>query len=254
MVCHRILLESKIEINVGAPKAICLETIRDFAEAEGKYIRQTGGNGNYAHVKITLEPIETGSGVEFTNAIKNGAVPKKYIKPVEEGIRKASLKGVLAGLETVDFKVTLYSGSYHDVDSNDEAFRFAGSIAFKEAAQKANPVLLEPVMAFEANIPDERADAIISEIRSRRGTITGTEQRAGSQVIKAVVPLADMLGSAKRIRLAKLGAAQYSTRHLGYLERPSYGDSADNDAGIPVNNPAGPKPRQGSAADDLEFE
>jgi elongation factor G len=147
--------EHKVEANVGEPKVAFRETIRKKAEAEGKYIKQTGGSGNYGHCKLRIEPNEPGAGYEFINAIKSGSVPKEYIKPIDQGVQGAIELGILAGYPLVDIKVTLYDGSYHEVDSNEMAFKFAGSIAFKEAARKASPVLLEPVMAVEVTVPEE---------------------------------------------------------------------------------------------------
>ena len=175
ILVDRMKREHKVEANVGEPRVAFRETIRKTAEAEGKYIRQTGGSGNYGHVKIRLEPNEPGKGFEFINEIKGGVVPKEYIKPTEQGIREALHGGILAGYELVDFKAILYDGSYHDVDSNEMAFKIAGSMAFKEAAKKASPVLLEPMMAVEVTVPEEHMGTIIGDINSRRGRIEGME-------------------------------------------------------------------------------
>ena len=169
------------------------ETIRKAAEAEGKYIRQTGGSGNYGHCWLRVEPNAPGEGYEFINEIKGGVVPKEYIKPIDQGVQGAMELGILAGFPMVDVKVTLFDGSYHEVDSNEMAFKFAGSIAFKEAARKAHPVLLEPVMAVEVTVPEEFMGVIIGDINSRRGRIEGMEHAGGSQVIKAMVPVAELL-------------------------------------------------------------
>ena len=184
ILVDRMKREHKVEANVGEPRVAFRETIRKIAEAEGKYIRQTGGSGNYGHVKIRLEPNEQGKGFEFINEIRGGVVPKEYIKPTEQGIREALHGGILAGYELVDFKAFLYDGSYHDVDSNEMAFKIAGSMAFKEAATKASPVLLEPMMAVEVTVPEEHMGTIIGDINSRRGRIEGMEHRgwfAGDQ-------------------------------------------------------------------------
>jgi elongation factor G len=212
--------EHKVEANVGEPRVAFRETIRKTAEAEGKYIRQTGGSGNYGHVKIRLEPNEPGKGFEFIDAIRGGVVPKEYIKPTEQGIKEALHNGVLAGYEMVDFKATLYDGSYHDVDSNEMAFKIAGSMAFKEAARKASPVLLEPVMAVEVTVPEEYMGTIIGDINSRRGRIEGMEHAAGSQVIKAMVPLKEMFGYVNEIRSSTQGRASYSMQFARYEEAP----------------------------------
>jgi len=220
ILVDRMKREHKVEANVGEPKVAFRETIRKPAEAEGKYIRQTGGSGNYGHVRIRLEPNEPGKGFEFIDAIKGGVVPKEYIKPTEQGIREALHNGVLAGYEMVDFKATLYDGSYHEVDSNEMAFKIAGSMAFKEAAKKASPVLLEPVMAVEVTVPEEHMGTIIGDINSRRGRIEGMEHSGGSQVIKAMVPLKEMFGYVNDIRSSTQGRASYSMQFARYEEAP----------------------------------
>ena len=220
ILVDRMKREHKVEANVGEPRVAFRETIRKMAEAEGKYIRQTGGSGNYGHVRIRLEPNEPGKGFEFIDAIKGGVVPKEYIKPTEQGIREALHNGVLAGYEVVDFKATLYDGSYHDVDSNEMAFKIAGSMAFKEAARKASPVLLEPVMAVEVTVPEEHMGTIIGDINSRRGRIEGMEHVGGSQVIKAMVPLKEMFGYVNDIRSSTQGRASYSMQFARYEEAP----------------------------------
>jgi elongation factor G len=220
ILVDRMKREHKVEANVGEPKVAFRETIRKSSEAEGKYIRQTGGSGNYGHVKIRLEPNEPGKGFEFVDAIKGGVVPKEYIKPTEQGIREALHNGVLAGYEMVDFKATLFDGSYHDVDSNEMAFKIAGSMAFKEAAKKASPVLLEPVMAVEVTVPEEHMGTIIGDINSRRGRIEGMEHVGGSQVIKAIVPLKEMFGYVNDIRSSTQGRASYSMQFARYEEAP----------------------------------
>jgi elongation factor G len=220
ILVDRMKREHKVEANVGEPKVAFRETIRKTAEAEGKYIRQTGGSGNYGHVKIRLEPNEPGKGFEFINEITGGVVPKEYIKPTEQGIREALHNGVLAGYEMVDFKAVLYDGSYHDVDSNEMAFKIAGSMAYKEAAKKASPVLLEPMMAVEVTVPEEHMGTIIGDINSRRGRIEGMEHSGGSQVIKAMVPLKEMFGYVNDIRSSTQGRASYSMQFARYEEAP----------------------------------
>ncbi len=220
ILVDRMKREHKVEANVGEPRVAFRETIRKTAEAEGKYIRQTGGSGNYGHVKIRLEPNEPGVGFEFVDAIKGGVVPKEYIKPTEQGIREALTGGVLAGYEMVDFKAVLYDGSYHDVDSNEMAFKIAGSMAFKEAARKASPVLLEPMMAVEVTVPEEHMGTIIGDINSRRGRIEGMEHIGGSQVVKAMVPLKEMFGYVNDIRSSTQGRASYSMQFARYEEAP----------------------------------
>jgi len=220
ILVDRMRREHKVEANVGEPKVAFRETIRKMAEAEGKYIRQTGGSGNYGHCKLRVEPNEPGKGYEFINDIKGGTIPKEYIKPIDQGVQGAIELGILAGFPMVDIKVTLFDGSYHDVDSNEMAFKFAGSIAFKEAARKASPVLLEPVMAVEVTVPEEHMGTIIGDINSRRGRIEGMGHVGGSQVIKAMVPLKEMFGYVNDIRSSTQGRASYSMQFARYEEAP----------------------------------
>jgi elongation factor G len=220
IIVDRMMREYKVEANVGKPQVAYRETIRKHSEAEGKYIRQTGGRGQYGHVKIYLDPQEPGKGYEFVNDIVGGTVPKEYVKPVDQGIQEALEGGVMAGYPVVDVKVTLYDGSYHDVDSNEMAFKIAGSMAFKEAARKASPVLLEPVMAVEVVTPEDFAGTIMGDLSSRRGRIEGMEHRAGSQVIKSIVPLAEMFGYATHMRSSTQGRAEYSMHFARYEEVP----------------------------------
>src|ERR1039458_9216910 len=207
ILVERMKREHKVDAIVGAAGLSFRKPIRKKAEAEGKYIRQTGGSGNYGHCKLRVEPNTPGAGYEFINDIKGGVVPKEYIKPIDQGVQGASALWVLAGFPMVDVKVTLYDGSYHEVDSNEMAFKFAGSIAFKEAARKASPGLLGPVM-------------VIGDINSRRGRIEGMEHLAGSQVIKAIVPLKEMFGYVNEIRSATQGRASYSMQFARYEEAP----------------------------------
>jgi elongation factor G len=220
IIVDRMMREYKVEANVGKPQVAYRETIRRHAEAEGKYIRQTGGRGQYGHAKIYLDPQPPGTGYEFVNEIVGGSVPKEFIKPIDQGIQEALEGGVLAGYPMVDVKATLYDGSYHDVDSNEMAFKIAGSMAFKEAARKASPVLLEPVMAVEVVTPEDYAGVIMGDLSSRRGRIEGMEHRAGSQVIKAIVPLAEMFGYATHMRSSTQGRAEYSMHFARYEEAP----------------------------------
>ncbi len=216
----RMMREFNVQANVGKPQVAYRETIRKQAQAEGKYIRQTGGSGQYGHVRIRLEPNAPGKGYEFINEVVGGVIPKEFIKPVDQGIKEAMEGGVLAGYEMVDVKATLYDGSYHDVDSNEMAFKIAGSMAFKEAARKASPVLLEPVMSVEVVVPEEYMGTIIGDLSSRRGRIEGIEHRAGSQVIKAMVPLAEMFGYATNMRSNTQGRATFSMHFSRYEEAP----------------------------------
>jgi elongation factor G len=220
ILVDRMKREYKVEANVGEPKVAFRETIRKAAEAEGKYIRQTGGSGNYGHCKLRVEPNTPGAGYEFINDIRGGVVPREYIKPIDQGVRGALELGILAGFPIVDVKVTVFDGSYHEVDSNEMAFKFAGSIAFKEAARKASPVLLEPVMAVEVTVPEEYMGTIIGDINSRRGRIEGMEHVGGSQLIKAIVPLKEMFGYVNDIRSSTQGRASYSMQFARYEEAP----------------------------------
>jgi elongation factor G len=220
ILVDRMKREHKVEANVGEPKVAFRETIRKESDAEGKYIRQTGGSGNYGHCKIRLAPNEAGKGYEFINDIKGGSIPKEFIKPIDQGIREALDGGILAGYPVVDVIVTLYDGSYHDVDSNEMAYKIAGSMAFKEAARKASPVLLEPVMAVEVTVPEEFVGTIIGDINSRRGRIESLEHAAGSQLVKAIVPLKEMFGYVNDIRSSTQGRASYSMQFARYEEAP----------------------------------
>jgi len=220
IIVDRMMREFNVQANVGKPQVAYRETVRKKAEAEGKYIRQTGGSGQYGHVKLRIEAQEPGKGFEFENAIIGGSVPKEYIKPIEAGIKEAMEGGVLAGYPMVDVKAVLYDGSYHEVDSNEMAFKIAASMAFKEAARKASPVLLEPVMSVEVVVPEEYMGTIIGDLNSRRGRIEGLEHRAGSQVVKAMVPLAEMFGYATNMRSNTQGRATFSMHFSRYEEAP----------------------------------
>ena len=213
-------LKHEAGFTVSEPRVVYREAIRPQAKAEGKYIRQTGGSGNYGHAKICVEPNEAGKGYEFINEIKGGMIPKEYIKPIDQGIQDAMTRGVLAGYEMVDIKVTLYDGSYHDVDSNEMAFKIAGSMAFKEAARKAKPVLLEPVMDVEVTVPEEYMGTIIGDLNSRRGRIEGMEMVGGTQAIRAAVPLSTMFGYATHMRSSTQGRANYTMQFKQYDEAP----------------------------------
>jgi elongation factor G len=219
IIVDRMMREYKVEANVGKPQVAYRETIRKNSQAEGKFIRQSGGKGQYGHVKIRMEP-NPGKGYEFENDITGGSVPKEFIKPIDAGIKEAMEGGVLAGYEMVDVKVTLYDGSYHEVDSSEMAFKIAGSMAFKEAAKKASPVLLEPVMSVEVVVPEDFMGVIVGDLNSRRGRIEGMEHRAGSQVIKAMVPLSEMFGYATNMRSSTQGRATFSMHFARYEEAP----------------------------------
>jgi elongation factor G len=219
IIIDRMMREYKVEANVGKPQVAYRETIRKNSQAEGKFIRQSGGKGQYGHVKIRLEP-NPGKGYEFENEITGGSIPKEFIKPVDAGIKEALEGGVLAGYEMVDVKATLYDGSYHEVDSSEMAFKIAGSMAFKEAAKKASPVLLEPVMSVEVVVPEDFLGVIVGDLNSRRGRIEGMEHRAGSQVVRAMVPLSEMFGYATNMRSSTQGRATFSMHFARYEEAP----------------------------------
>ncbi len=222
ILVDRMMREFGVEANVGKPQVAYRETIRAKAEAEGKYIRQTGGRGQYGHVKITIAPAEPGAGFIFENDIVGGSIPKEFIKPVEKGIEEAMEGGILAGYPMKDIHVSLYDGSFHEVDSSEMAFKIAGSMAFKEAAKRAKPALLEPMMKVEVVVPDEQnyIGAITGDLYRRRGRIESTEPRAGSQVIRALVPLSDMFGYATEMRSATQGRASYTMHFAHYEEVP----------------------------------
>ena len=220
IIVDRLLREFKVEANVGKPQVAYKETIRKSADVDEKYARQSGGKGQYGHVKIKIEPNETGKGYEFINNIVGGAIPKEYIPAVDAGIQGAMQSGILAGYPVVDVKVTLYDGSYHEVDSSEMAFKIAGSMAFKSACRKADSVLLEPIMKVTVLVPDEYMGDVIGDLNSRRGEIQGFEDRSGVKQINARVPLADMFGYATDLRSKTQGRGQYVMEPDGYKEVP----------------------------------
>ncbi len=220
IIVDRLLREFKVGANVGKPQVAYRETIKKPAKAEGKFVRQSGGRGQYGHVLIDIEPLGKGGGFEFVKKIVGGAIPKEFIPAVEKGVQEALESGVLAGYPVVDVRVTLYDGSYHEVDSSEMAFKIAGSMAFKEAAQKADPVLLEPVMSVEVITPEEYMGDVIGDLNSRRGKMQSMEKRGNAQVIKAHVPLAEMFGYATDLRSKTQGRATYTMQFSHYEEVP----------------------------------
>ena len=220
IIVDRLRREFKVEANIGKPQVAFKETITKKVEQEGKFIRQSGGRGQFGHVWITVEPNEKGKGFIFENKIVGGTIPKEYINPVEDGIEEAMRNGVLAGYPVEDVKVTLFDGSFHEVDSSEMAFKIAGSIAFKEAAMKAGPVLLEPIMKVEVTTPEEYMGDVMGDLSSRRGKIEGMTQRSDAQVIKAMVPLAEMFGYATSMRSMTQGRAIYNMEFSHYAEVP----------------------------------
>ncbi len=220
IIVDRLLREYKVEANVGAPQVAYKETIKKSVEQDTKYARQSGGKGQYGHVKIHVEPNESGKGYEFINSVVGGAVPKEYIPAVDAGVRGAMNAGVVAGFPVEDVKVTLYDGSYHEVDSSEMAFKIAGSMAFKEAMRKADPTLLEPIMKVSVIVPDEYLGTVIGDLNSRRGQIQGQESRTGATQVDALVPLANMFGYATDLRSSTQGRGQYTMEPHSYVEIP----------------------------------
>ena len=220
IIVDRLLREFKVEANVGAPQVAYKETIRKAVDQDTKYARQSGGKGQYGHVKIHVEPNESGKGYEFVNAVVGGAIPKEYIPAIDAGIQGAMLSGTVAGYPVVDVKVTLFDGSYHEVDSSEMAFKIAGSMAFKEAMRKADPTLLEPIMKVCVIVPDEYMGDVIGDLNARRGQIQGYEMRSGAQQIDAFVPLAEMFGYATDLRSRTQGRGQYTMEPSHYIEIP----------------------------------
>ena len=220
IIVDRLLREFKVEANVGAPQVAYKETIRKAVDQDTKYARQSGGKGQYGHVKIHVEPNESGKGYEFVNAVVGGAIPKEYIPAIDSGIQGAMLSGTVAGYPVVDVKVTLFDGSYHEVDSSEMAFKIAGSMAFKEAMRKADPTLLEPIMKVCVIVPDEYMGDVIGDLNARRGQIQGYEMRSGAQQIDAFVPLAEMFGYATDLRSRTQGRGQYTMEPSHYIELP----------------------------------
>ena len=220
IIVDRLLREFKVEANVGAPQVAYKETIKKAVDQDTKYKRQSGGSGQYGHVKIKVEPNESGKGYEFINAVVGGSIPKEFIPAVDAGIRGALNAGVVAGFPVVDVKVTLYDGSYHEVDSSEMAFKIAGSMAFKEAMRKADPVLLEPIMKVSVIVPDDYLGTVIGDLTARRGQILGQEARPGAQQVDALVPLANMFGYATDLRSSTQGRGQYTMEPHSYTELP----------------------------------
>ena len=220
IIVDRLLREFKVEANVGAPQVAYKETIRKAVDQETKYSRQTGGKGQYGHVKIHVEPNESGKGYEFENKVVGGAIPKEYIPAIDAGIQGAMLSGTVAGYPVVDVKVTLFDGSYHEVDSSEMAFKIAGSMAFKEAMRKADPTLLEPIMKVCVIVPDEYMGDVIGDLNSRRGQINNQESEGGTARVTALVPLSEMFGYATELRSRTQGRGQYSMEPSHFEELP----------------------------------
>jgi elongation factor G len=240
-ICDQLRDEYHLAISVGPPTAVLLETVLTKAEAEGKYIRQIGGSGNYGHCKLRVEPNEPGKGYEFINDIRSGVVPTEYIQPIEQGVRNAMQLGILAGFQMADIKVTLIGGSYHEVDSNEMAFKFAGSLALKEAARKASPVLLEPVMSVDASVPQGLAAATRQEIYSHRGRVESELTQDGFSEIEASVPLSELL-------VSSAGIAARPMKFLRYEPIRDSGSSDEDASGVTAKKPNSPRPKRWSDA------
>jgi elongation factor G len=219
ILVERLKREFGVEANVGKPQVAYKETIRKSAKGDHKHVKQTGGRGQYGHAKIELSPAP-GEGFVFENDITGGTIPKEYIKPIEEGIREALDRGIMAGYPVVDVKVRLYDGSYHEVDSSEMAFKVAGSMAFQDAAKRAHPVLLEPIMKVEVVTPDDYTGAVTGDLSSRRGHLEGQLSRGGTQIITAMVPLSNMFGYSTDLRSRTQGRATYSMHFEKYAEAP----------------------------------
>jgi elongation factor G len=220
IIVDRLKKEFKVDANVGAPQVAYRETIKKEVEVEGKYIKQSGGRGQYGHCWVKLAPLQPGEGYKFENKIVGGAIPKEYIPAIDNGIQEAKMNGVLAGFETVDFMVTLFDGSYHDVDSSEMAYKIAGSMAFKDGAKKADPVLLEPIMKVDVETPDEYLGDVMGNITRRRGVLSGTDVRNGTQIIHADIPLGEMFGYATDLRGLTQGRGNFTMEPSHYLEVP----------------------------------
>jgi len=220
IIVDRLKREFKVEANVGAPQVSYKETIRTACNAEGKFIRQSGGKGQYGHCLIKMEPLEQGAGYEFIDKTVGGSIPKEFIQPINNGIQEARMNGILAGYETVDFRVTVYDGSFHDVDSSEMAFKIAGSLAFKDGCAKGNAVLLEPIMSVQVEVPDEYLGTVMGNLTSRRGILQGNETKPGVQVINAEVPLSEMFGYATDLRSQTQGRGTFTMEFCKYSEVP----------------------------------
>jgi elongation factor G len=251
-ICARLLREHHVRVKARGPKIIYLETVRGTSAAEGKFITQSGGRGHYAHVVIRIEP-NPSKGYKFLDETPAGAIPTRFLDPINRGVRYALEAGSIAGYEIVDAKVTLCDGSYHEGDSDDEAFESAGFMAVKEAMPQASPVLLEPVMSLEVIAPQEFCGSIMGDLNSRRGRIEGMEDRAGNQAIRALVPLAEIIGYATELRSITRGRASYSARFAKYEQAPSLPPSEDDGIGVTANKPWKPKPKRGAEAAELPY-
>jgi elongation factor G len=247
IICDRLAREHHVHVEAAAPKVLYVETIRDISDGEGKFISQSRSRSRYAHVVIRIEP-NPARGYELVDELPEGAFPKTYVEPISRGIQYALKSGVIAGYEIVDVKVILCDGSYHDTDSDEESFETAGFMAFKDAVVRANPILLEPVMAVQVIVPEEFVGAIMGDVNSRRGRIQGMENREGNAVISALVPLADMIGYTTDLRSMTQGRCEYSAKFSMYEQASGPPPTGDNRIGVTANRPWKPKPKHGAEA------
>ena len=220
IIVDRLLREFKVEAKVGAPQVAYKECIRKKAKAEARYVRQTGGHGQFGHCVIEIEPLEPGSGYQFENKIVGGVIPKEFIGPIDQGIQEAAKSGVISGYEVVDFKAAVVDGSYHEVDSSEMAFKIAGSMAFKEAVQKADCALMEPMMKLEIVVPEDYLGDVMGDISARRGRVTGMDMEDGVHTISGIVPLSEMFGYATDLRSKTQGRGNYTMQFAHYEEVP----------------------------------
>ncbi|MCH7897246.1 MAG: elongation factor G, partial [candidate division NC10 bacterium] len=222
IIIDRLLREFKVQANVGKPEVAYRETVRGKAESEGKYIKQSGGRGQYGHVVLRVEPSETGAGLDFVNKIVGGIIPREYIPAIAKGVKERMETGVLAGYAMRDIRVTLYDGSFHEVDSSEMAFKIAGSLALKKGVQQATPIILEPVMTVEVSAPDDAIGDVIGDLNSRRGRVMGVEAKSKNQAIRAMVPLAEMLEYAPQLRSLTADRGDYTMEFSHYEEVPAH--------------------------------
>jgi elongation factor G len=248
VICDRLEREFGVPLHVGKPTVIYLETIRKHAVAEGKYVRQVGGRGQYAHVTIELEPGDAESGYQFTNQSPEGAVPRQFVEAIDSGIQEAMKGGVLAGNEIVNVRVVLRDGSYHVEDSNELSFKIAASMALKEATRKAEPIVLEPLMSVDVFTGEDFAGAIMGDLNSRRGRIEAIEHSGNGVVIRAIAPLGELLGYHSHLRSITQGRSSSSMQFARYESVPSDGGSGPDEVGVPANKPKAPTQRHGAAS------
>lgn len=251
-ICFRVMGEHNVPVALSKPRVMCLETIRAHSVGEGRYLRQTGGSGNYGHVILRIQPLERGRGFEFAHNVEWVGIPERYLRPIERGIREVLHRGILAGHEIVDVKATLIGGSHHAKDSNETAFQIAASIAFQEAARKASPAILEPLMSVEVVVPEKYVGAVMGDLNRRGGRCEGIEDRPWAQAVRAVAPLAALIGYAAELSSITQGFGESSMELARYELAHRDGWHGDEEAGTPVLNPRGPSSDLGLAAASAE--